>query len=108
MSAPSSAYLYQPEMLGNEFSVLIDFLETLDEGSLFTTSPAMTPSFIHLVHRLQHLQHLHRKIHVHHQLPLYHQPFLHQLPLHRHLALQQLQVTLTFQFLAHRLRWMSM
>ncbi|KAG1736282.1 hypothetical protein EDD22DRAFT_959779 [Suillus occidentalis] len=43
MSAPSSAYLYQPETLGNEFPVLTyfsDFLETLDEGSFFTTSLA--------------------------------------------------------------------
>ncbi|KIK32801.1 hypothetical protein CY34DRAFT_752177 [Suillus luteus UH-Slu-Lm8-n1] len=44
MSAPSSAYLYQPETLANEFSVLIDFSETLDEGSFFTTSPAISNS----------------------------------------------------------------
>ncbi|KAG1850853.1 hypothetical protein DFJ58DRAFT_729144 [Suillus subalutaceus] len=46
MSAPSSAYLYQPETLGYEFSVLTGFLETLDEGSFFTTSPAVTPSLM--------------------------------------------------------------
>ncbi|KIK32662.1 hypothetical protein CY34DRAFT_18881 [Suillus luteus UH-Slu-Lm8-n1] len=40
MSVPSSAYICQPETLGNEFSILTDFLETLDEGSFFTTSPA--------------------------------------------------------------------
>ncbi|KAG1762113.1 hypothetical protein EDD22DRAFT_893064 [Suillus occidentalis] len=49
MSVPSSAYLCQPETLGNEFSVLTyscDFLETIDEGSFFTTSPAATPSLM--------------------------------------------------------------
>ncbi|KAG2040584.1 hypothetical protein BDR03DRAFT_949263 [Suillus americanus] len=45
MSVPSGAFLYQPETLGNEFSVLTDFLETLDEGSFFT-SPAVTPSLM--------------------------------------------------------------
>ncbi|KAG5723975.1 Regulator of drug sensitivity 2 [Termitomyces sp. T112] len=34
-------FLYQPETLGNEFSVLSDFLETLDEGSFFT-NPSTT------------------------------------------------------------------
>ncbi|KAG1896510.1 uncharacterized protein F5891DRAFT_1052826 [Suillus fuscotomentosus] len=46
MSVPSGAFLYQPETLGNEFSVLTDFLETLDEGSFFTTSPTVTPSLM--------------------------------------------------------------
>ncbi|KAG1755293.1 uncharacterized protein EDB91DRAFT_285591 [Suillus paluster] len=46
MSVPSGAFLYQPETLGNEFAVLTDFLETLDEGSFFTTSPAVTPSLM--------------------------------------------------------------
>ncbi|KAG2340447.1 hypothetical protein BDR05DRAFT_966705 [Suillus weaverae] len=46
MSVPSGAFMYQPETLGNEFSVLTDFLETLDEGSFFTTSPAVTPSLM--------------------------------------------------------------
>ncbi|KAG1848421.1 uncharacterized protein F5891DRAFT_1196779 [Suillus fuscotomentosus] len=44
MSVPSGAFLYQPETLGNEFLVLTDFLETLDEGSFFTTSPAVNRS----------------------------------------------------------------
>ncbi|THH26403.1 hypothetical protein EUX98_g7778 [Antrodiella citrinella] len=35
--APSN-YLYQPETLGNEFSVLSDFLESLDEGSFFSSA----------------------------------------------------------------------
>ncbi|KAG1834965.1 hypothetical protein DFJ58DRAFT_211247 [Suillus subalutaceus] len=46
LSVPSSAHLYQPGALGNEFPVLTDFLETLDEGSFFITSPAVTPSLI--------------------------------------------------------------
>ncbi|KAG0699985.1 hypothetical protein DFH29DRAFT_934450 [Suillus ampliporus] len=46
MGVPSGAFLYQPETLGNEFAVLTDFLETLDEGSFFTTSPAVTPSLM--------------------------------------------------------------
>lgn len=43
MTVPQSQFLYQPETLGNEFSVLSDFLETLDEGSFFST-PANTIS----------------------------------------------------------------
>ncbi|KAJ7455955.1 hypothetical protein B0H11DRAFT_1704011 [Mycena galericulata] len=35
-------YFYQPETLGNEFSVLTDFLETLDDGSFFTGPPQGT------------------------------------------------------------------
>ncbi|KIK32061.1 hypothetical protein CY34DRAFT_19326 [Suillus luteus UH-Slu-Lm8-n1] len=46
MSVPSSAYLYEPETLGNEFSVLTDFLETPDEVSFFATSLAVTPSLM--------------------------------------------------------------
>ncbi|KAH7883143.1 hypothetical protein F5I97DRAFT_1815222 [Phlebopus sp. FC_14] len=47
MSVPQSAFLYQPETLGNEFSVLTDFLETLDEGSFFTPPPqTVTPSLM--------------------------------------------------------------
>lgn len=39
--------LYQPETLGNEFSVLTDFLETLDEGTFFTPpSSNLTPSLL--------------------------------------------------------------
>ncbi|KAI0073538.1 hypothetical protein K474DRAFT_1666449 [Panus rudis PR-1116 ss-1] len=39
---PQNAFLYQPETLGNEFSVLSDFLESLDEGSFFSqTVPSL-------------------------------------------------------------------
>jgi hypothetical protein len=34
--SPQNQFLYQPETLGNEFSVLTEFLETLDDGSFFT------------------------------------------------------------------------
>ncbi|KAG6837107.1 hypothetical protein H0H93_014711 [Arthromyces matolae] len=37
ITVPQGQFLYQPETLGNEFSVLSDFLETLDEGSFFTS-----------------------------------------------------------------------
>ncbi|EGO18861.1 hypothetical protein SERLADRAFT_403632, partial [Serpula lacrymans var. lacrymans S7.9] len=47
MSVPQGAFLYQPETLGNEFSVLTDFLETLDEGSFFTPPPTtVAPSLM--------------------------------------------------------------
>ncbi|KAG2741711.1 hypothetical protein P692DRAFT_20908364 [Suillus brevipes Sb2] len=46
MSVLSIAYLYQLKTLGNEFSVLNDFLETLDEVSFSTTSLAVTPSLM--------------------------------------------------------------
>ncbi|KAK0240430.1 hypothetical protein EDD85DRAFT_765767 [Armillaria nabsnona] len=36
----SAPFMYRPETLGNEFSVLTDFLETLDESSFFTPPPA--------------------------------------------------------------------
>ncbi|KAF9462196.1 hypothetical protein BDZ94DRAFT_1220142 [Collybia nuda] len=39
LSVPQSQFLYQPETLGNEFSVLTDFLETLDDGSYFSPPP---------------------------------------------------------------------
>ncbi|KAF8724759.1 hypothetical protein AX14_008608 [Amanita brunnescens Koide BX004] len=39
-------FLYQPETLGNEFSVLSDFLETLDEGSFFTPPTTVAPSLM--------------------------------------------------------------
>ncbi|KAJ6520443.1 hypothetical protein C8R45DRAFT_806966 [Mycena sanguinolenta] len=39
-------YFYQPETLGNEFSVLTDFLETLDDGSFFTGPPQQTSSLM--------------------------------------------------------------
>ncbi|CAL1710089.1 unnamed protein product [Somion occarium] len=42
---PQNAFLYQPETLGNEFSVLSDFLESLDEGSFFSQA-AVAPSLM--------------------------------------------------------------
>ncbi|KAJ8462667.1 hypothetical protein ONZ45_g17856 [Pleurotus djamor] len=39
-------FLYQPETLGNEFSVLTDFLETLDERSFFTPPPTVSSSLM--------------------------------------------------------------
>ncbi|KAJ8701147.1 Transcription factor [Pleurotus ostreatus] len=39
-------FIYQPETLGNEFSVLTDFLETLDERSFFTPPPTVTSSLM--------------------------------------------------------------
>ncbi|KAG2742020.1 hypothetical protein P692DRAFT_20708273, partial [Suillus brevipes Sb2] len=44
MSIPSSAYLYRPETLATNCHYSSDFLETLDEASFFTTSPAVTRS----------------------------------------------------------------
>ncbi|KIJ07186.1 hypothetical protein PAXINDRAFT_140170, partial [Paxillus involutus ATCC 200175] len=47
MSVSPNAFLYQPETLGNEFSVLTDFLETLDDGSFFTSPPqTVAPSLM--------------------------------------------------------------
>lgn len=47
LAVPQGSFLYQPETLGNEFSVLTDFLETLDEGSFFTPPPqTVTPSLV--------------------------------------------------------------
>ncbi|KAI5984088.1 hypothetical protein EDD15DRAFT_2177792 [Pisolithus albus] len=47
IGVPQSTFLYQPETLGNEFSVLTDFLETLDDGSFFTPPPqTVTPSLV--------------------------------------------------------------
>ncbi|KAI0786968.1 hypothetical protein C8Q75DRAFT_720391 [Abortiporus biennis] len=40
---PQNAFLYQPETLGNEFSVLSDFLESLDEGSFFSQAAVSAP-----------------------------------------------------------------
>ncbi|KAF8351833.1 hypothetical protein F5887DRAFT_932602 [Amanita rubescens] len=39
-------FLYPPETLGNEFSVLSDFLDTLDEGTFFTPPATVTPSLM--------------------------------------------------------------
>jgi hypothetical protein len=38
--------MYQPETLGNEFSMLTDFLETLDDGTFFTPPTTVTPSLM--------------------------------------------------------------
>ncbi|KAF9232852.1 hypothetical protein BU15DRAFT_90560 [Melanogaster broomeanus] len=47
MNVSQNAFLYQPETLGNEFSVLTDFLETLDDGSFFTSPPqTVAPSLM--------------------------------------------------------------
>ncbi|KAG9307902.1 hypothetical protein JVU11DRAFT_12946 [Chiua virens] len=46
MNVSQNAFLYQPETLGNEFSVLTDFLETLDDGSFFTSPQTVTPSLM--------------------------------------------------------------
>ncbi|KAF7302902.1 hypothetical protein MKEN_01252500 [Mycena kentingensis (nom. inval.)] len=47
---PKPPYLYQPETLGNEFAVLTDFLDTLDDGSFFagpqTPGPLMTSASV--------------------------------------------------------------
>ncbi|CAA7263397.1 unnamed protein product [Cyclocybe aegerita] len=39
-------YIYQVENFGNEFSVLTDFLETLDDGSFFTPPTTIAPSLV--------------------------------------------------------------
>ncbi|KAF9484235.1 hypothetical protein BDN70DRAFT_872724 [Pholiota conissans] len=44
MSMPS--YMYQPEAFGSEFSVLTDFLETLDDGTFFTPPTTVAPSLM--------------------------------------------------------------
>ncbi|KAJ3562816.1 hypothetical protein NP233_g9340 [Leucocoprinus birnbaumii] len=46
LPVPQSNFLYQPETLGNEFSVLTDFLETLDEGTFFTPPATVAPSLM--------------------------------------------------------------
>ncbi|CCL99377.1 uncharacterized protein FIBRA_01395 [Fibroporia radiculosa] len=45
MSMAQGAFLYQPEAL-NEFSVLSDFLESLDDGSFFSQPGAVGPSLM--------------------------------------------------------------
>jgi len=47
-ATPQAAFLYQPETsLGNEFSVLSDFLESLDERSFFNPPPnTVTPALM--------------------------------------------------------------
>ncbi|KAF8547007.1 hypothetical protein OG21DRAFT_1490605 [Imleria badia] len=47
---PLNTLLYQPETLGNEFSILIpasDFLQTLGDGSYFASPPTVTLSLVH-------------------------------------------------------------
>uniref|UniRef100_A0A8H7XTR1 Zn(2)-C6 fungal-type domain-containing protein n=1 Tax=Psilocybe cubensis TaxID=181762 RepID=A0A8H7XTR1_PSICU len=44
MSVPT--YMYTPETFGNEFSVLTDFLETLDDGSFFSPPATIAPSLV--------------------------------------------------------------
>ncbi|KAI0672186.1 hypothetical protein C8Q78DRAFT_1025682 [Trametes maxima] len=46
MSMAQGGYMYPPETLSNEFSVLSDFLESLDDGSFFSQPPAVTPSLM--------------------------------------------------------------
>ncbi|KIY53905.1 hypothetical protein FISHEDRAFT_31238, partial [Fistulina hepatica ATCC 64428] len=55
MNLSQGPFLYQPETLGNEFSVLTwvfssrchyDFLETLDEGSFFSAPSTVAPSLM--------------------------------------------------------------
>ncbi|TFK52896.1 hypothetical protein OE88DRAFT_1656557 [Heliocybe sulcata] len=44
--APPPYITYQPETLGNEFSVLTDFLESLDERSFFNPPTSIAPSLV--------------------------------------------------------------
>ncbi|KDR66474.1 hypothetical protein GALMADRAFT_259271 [Galerina marginata CBS 339.88] len=44
-SMPVPTYMY-PETFGNEFSVLTDFLETLDDGSFFSPPTTIAPSLV--------------------------------------------------------------
>ncbi|KAH9947760.1 hypothetical protein B0H21DRAFT_737083 [Amylocystis lapponica] len=46
MSMAQGAFLYPSETLGNEFSVLSDFLESLDDGSFFSQPAAVGPSLM--------------------------------------------------------------
>ncbi|KAL1742007.1 hypothetical protein HDZ31DRAFT_44194 [Schizophyllum fasciatum] len=46
LNMPQGPFLYQPDTLGNEFSVLTDFLETLDDGTFFTPPATITPSLV--------------------------------------------------------------
>ncbi|EMD36782.1 hypothetical protein CERSUDRAFT_114695 [Gelatoporia subvermispora B] len=46
MSMAQGAFPYQPETLVNEFSVLSDFLESLDEGSFFSQPSTVAPSLM--------------------------------------------------------------
>ncbi|KAF4613243.1 hypothetical protein D9613_010777 [Agrocybe pediades] len=44
MTVPT--YMYSPETFGNEFSVLTDFLETLDDGTFFSPPTTIAPSLV--------------------------------------------------------------
>ncbi|KAG6370235.1 hypothetical protein JVT61DRAFT_12390 [Boletus reticuloceps] len=48
MNVAQNTFLYQPETLSNlnEFSVLTNFLETLDDGSFFASPQTVTPSLM--------------------------------------------------------------
>ncbi|CDO77452.1 hypothetical protein BN946_scf184857.g59 [Trametes cinnabarina] len=46
MSMAQGGFMYPPETLSNEFSVLSDFLESLDDGSFFSQPTAVTPSLM--------------------------------------------------------------
>ncbi|KAJ8072909.1 Transcription factor [Marasmius tenuissimus] len=45
-TSQSSSFLYRPDTLGNEFSVLTDFLETLDDASFFAAPSTVAPSLM--------------------------------------------------------------
>ncbi|KAJ3522863.1 hypothetical protein NMY22_g11703 [Coprinellus aureogranulatus] len=44
--ATQPAFMYPPETFGNEFSVLTDFLDTLDDGSFFTPPTTVVPALM--------------------------------------------------------------
>ncbi|KAI0827268.1 hypothetical protein BC628DRAFT_1318533 [Trametes gibbosa] len=46
MSMAQGGFMYPPETLSNEFSVLSDFLESLDDGSFFSQPPAVAPTMM--------------------------------------------------------------
>ncbi|OCH90162.1 hypothetical protein OBBRIDRAFT_622675 [Obba rivulosa] len=46
MSMAQGAFPYQPETLVNEFSVLSDFLESLDDGSFFSQPSTVAPALM--------------------------------------------------------------
>ncbi|KAH9924975.1 uncharacterized protein BXZ73DRAFT_91157 [Epithele typhae] len=46
MSMAQGAWLYPPETFSNEFSVLSDFLESLDDGTFFSQPPAIGTSLM--------------------------------------------------------------
>ncbi|KAI0772975.1 hypothetical protein BD413DRAFT_543696 [Trametes elegans] len=46
MSMAQGGFMYPPETLSNEFSVLSDFLESLDDGSFFSQPPAVGSSLM--------------------------------------------------------------